>query len=126
MAKEAKLTTRQAKAIPVLLSARSYEEGCKKARVSKTTFYTWMQDEVFSAEFHRQRNEIVEVAFGMIAQNIEKAVTTIVGLLDSKDERIQRLTARDLIDFIIRHKENEDLDKRLTQVEKLLAEQPGR
>jgi hypothetical protein len=42
------------------------------------------------------------------------------------DKRMLRLirkwlTVNDIIDFIIRNKENEDLDKRLTEVEKCLA-----
>ena len=45
-----------------------------------------------------------------------------MGLLDNKDDRLKRLAAKDIIDFIIRHKENEDLDERLKEVEKLLAE----
>ena len=59
----------------------------------------------------------------MLSQSLTKAVETLVGLLDNKDDRIKRLTAKDVIDFIIRHKENEDLDKRLTEVEKRLAQQ---
>ena len=120
MAQKAKLTAKQAKTIPILLAAKNYEKGCKSARISKTTFYKWMQDEGFAAEFGRQRNKIVEAAFGMIGQNIEKAVSTLVGLLDTGDDRLKRLTAKDIIDFIIRHKENEDLDKRLTAVEERL------
>ena len=79
-----------------------------------------MQDEGFAAEFERQRNEIVEAAFGMIAQNIEKAVSTLVGLLDSKDERIKRLTAKDIIQYILEHRAIEDLEKRLTAIEQRL------
>ena len=120
MPEQAKLTTKQTKAIPILLSAKSYEEGCKKARVSKTTFYAWMQDEDFAAEFNKQRNEIVEAAFGMIAQNIEKAVTTLVGLLDSKDERIKRLTAKDMIGHYLKHKEIEELEDRIERIEERL------
>lgn len=120
MPEETKLTTRQVKAIPVLLAARSYEEGCKKARVAKSTFYTWMQDGDFAAEFDRQRNEIVEAAFGMIAQNIEKAVTTLLGLLDSKDERVKRLTANDIIGHFLRHKEVREIEERLQRIEEHL------
>jgi hypothetical protein len=47
-------------------------------------------------------------------------------LLDNKDDKVERLTAKDIIDFAIRHKKNEDLDKRLTEVEKRLSEQPRR
>ena len=32
------------------------------------------------------------------------------------------MVCKDIINFIIRHKENDDLDRRLTEVEKLLAE----
>ena len=115
-----KLTTKQVKAIPILLSAKSYEQGCKKAKISKTTFYTWMQDEDFAEEFDRQRSEIVEAAFGMIAANIEKAVSTLVGLLDTKDERVKRLTANDIIGHFLKHKELKDLEERIERIEELL------
>jgi len=120
MPEETKLTAKQAKTIPILLAAKSYEKGCKSARISKTTFYKWMQDEGFAAEFDRQRNKIVEAAFSLIAQNVEKAVSTLVGLLDTGDDRLKRLTAKDLVSFVIQHKENEDLDKRLTEIERQL------
>ena len=116
------LTNRQLKAIPFLVGNPTYTQGCKKAKINKTTLYKWLKNPEFKAELERQRSEIVEAAFGMIAQNIEKAVSTLVGLLNTKDDRLKRLTAKDVIDFIIRHKENEDLDKRLTEVEKRLAE----
>ena len=61
-------------------------------------------------------------AFGVLSQGLTKAIETLVGLLDNKYNRLKRLTVNDVIDFIIRHKENEDLDKRITEVEKLLAE----
>jgi hypothetical protein len=55
MTEEAKLSTKQAKAIPIVLAAKTYEEGCKSAQVSKTTFYNWLQDETFAAEFDEHR-----------------------------------------------------------------------
>jgi hypothetical protein len=68
MSEETKLTTKQTKTIPILLAAKNYEKGCKSARISKTTFYKWMQGEGFAGEFERQRNKIAEAAFGMIGQ----------------------------------------------------------
>ena len=118
MAQETKLTTKQAKTIPVLLAAKNYEKGCKSARISKTTFYKWMQDEGFAAEFDRQRGKIAEAAFGIIAQNIEKAVSVLVGLLDTGDDRIKRLTANDIIGHFLKHKELEDLEERIGRIEK--------
>jgi hypothetical protein len=120
MTEESKLTTKQAKAIPVLLAAPSYEKGCKKARISKTTFYNWMQDETFVAEFEKQRSEIVESAFGMITQNIEKAVSTLVGLLDTGDDRVKRLTANDIISHFFKHKELKELEERIGRIQERL------
>jgi len=120
MTEKAKLTTKQAKAIPVLLAAPNYEKGCKSAKVSRTTFYSWMQDEGFAAEFDRQRSEIVEAAFGMIAMNIEKAITTLVGLLDTGDDRVKRLTANDIIGHFLKRRELVDLEERIVRIEERL------
>ncbi len=119
---EKKLRDRQIKAIPHIVSNPTYEQGCKKARINRTTFYKWLKIPEFKAELDRQRDEVASEAFGVLSQSLTKAVETLAGLLDNKDDRLKRLTAKDIIDFIIRHKENEDLDKRLSEVEKLLAE----
>jgi len=118
---EPKLTDRQLKAIPFIVSSPTYTQGCEKAEINKTTLYTWLKQPEFKAELDRQRDEIAAEAFGALSQSLTKAVETLVSLLDTKDDRIKRLTAKDVIDFIIRHKENEDLDRRLTEVEKQLS-----
>lgn len=52
-------------------------------------------------------------AFGVLSKSLTNAVETLAGLLDNKDNHLKRLTAKEIIDFIIRHKEIEDLDRRL-------------
>ena len=120
--KKSKLTARQLKAIPHIVSRPMYTEGCKKAKINKTTLYKWLKEAEFKAELDRQRDAVSAEAFGILSQSLTKAVETLVGLLDNKDDRLKRLTAKDVIDFIIRHKENEDLDRWLTEVEKRLGE----
>ena len=117
-----KLTARQLKTIPVIVASPTYSEGCKKAKINRATFYKWLKKPEFKTELDRQRDEIAAEAFGVLSQGLTKAVEALVGLLDTKDDRLKRLTAKDVIDFIIRHKENEDLDERLKEVEKRLAE----
>jgi len=118
----AELTDRQLKAIPHIVSSPTFTEGCEKAKINKTTLYKWLKEPEFKAELDSQRDEITAEAFGVLSQGLTKAVETLVSLLDSKDSRLKRLAAKDIINFIIRHKENEDLDRRLTEVEKRLAE----
>ncbi len=122
MSKKAKLTDRQLKAIPFIVSSPTYTEGIKKAKLNRTTFYKWLKCPEFKAELDRQRDEIAAEAFGVLSQGLTQAVEALVSLLVNKDDRLKRLAAKDVIDFIIRHKENEDLDNRLKEVEKRLAE----
>ena len=101
---KAKLTDRQVKAIPHIVACPTYTEGCKKAKINKTTFYKWLKQPEFKAELDRQRDEVAAEAFGILSQSLTKAVETLVSLLDDSDDRLKRLTAKDIIDFIIRHK----------------------
>ena len=117
---KSKLSRRQLKAIPFIVSSSTYTEGCQKAQINKTTLYKWLKQPEFNAELDRQRDEITAEAFGVLTQSLTKAVEALTGLLDNQDDRLKRLTSKDIIDFIIRHKENEDLDKRLTEIEKCL------
>jgi hypothetical protein len=119
--KKPKLTPRQIKAIPHIVGSPTYTKGCKKAKINKTTFYNWLKEPEFKTELDRQRDEIAAEAFGVLSQSLTQAVEALVGLLDNKDDRLKRLAAKDVIDFIIRHKENEDLDERLKEVENRLA-----
>jgi hypothetical protein len=111
------LTARQARAIAKILNARTCEEGCQAAGVSKACFYKWMRNETFRAEFERQRQRLVEAAFGTIAQNIEKAASVLVGLLDCQDGRLKRLAANDIIAHFLKHKELAEIEKRIEAIE---------
>lgn len=115
-----KLSRRQLKTVPFLVSSPTYTQGCEKAKINKTTLYKWLKKPEFKAELDRQRSEIVEAAFGMIAQNIEKAVSTLVGLLDTGDDRVKRLTANDIIGHFLKRRELVDLEERIEQIEKRL------
>ena len=115
-----KLSRRQLKAIPFLVSSPTYTQGCVKAKINKATLYKWLKQPEFKCELDRQRNEIVEAAFGMIAQNIETAISTLVGLLDTGDDRVKRLTANDIIGHFLKHKELDELEERIQQIEQQL------
>jgi phage terminase small subunit len=120
---KAKLTDRQLKVIPHIVSSSTDTEGCKKAKINKTTLYKWLKGPEFKTELERQRDEIVAEAFGALSQSLTKAVETLASLLDNKDGRLKRLAAKNVIDFVIRHKEIEDLDKRLAEIEQRLDQQ---
>jgi hypothetical protein len=117
-----KLTARQLKAIPHIKGSPTYTEGCKKAKLDRATFYKWLKEPDFKAELDRQRDEIAAEAFRILSQSLTKAVETLVSFLDNKDDRLNRLASKDVIKYIIKYKEIEDLDKRLAVIEQRLSE----
>jgi len=116
------LTPRQRRAIPLLVASRTYTEGIEQAGINRTTLYKWLKDPVFKEELDRQREELAGEAFGILSQNVNKAVETLTGLLDSGDNRLKRLAANDVIGHFHEHKEITELWKRLETIERAIED----
>jgi hypothetical protein len=56
-----------------------------------------------------------------IAQGLTKVAQTLVGLLDHADDRLKRLARKDIIEYILKHKEVEDLENRIAAIEQKLS-----
>ena len=117
---KSQLTERQLKIIPIIVTSPTYTDGCKKARLNRTTFYQWIKQPEFKAELERQRDEIAFEAFGVLTQSLTKAIETLTSLLDYKDDRLKRLTANDIIGHFLKHKEIKELEERIQQIEQYL------
>lgn len=57
----------------------------------------------------------------MIAQNIGKADSTLVGLSDTKDERVKCLIVNHIIGHFLKQKELKDLEERIDRIEEKLG-----
>ncbi len=112
------LTEKQLRAIPFLLAAPSIEEGCKRAKVSKATIYGWLKEEAFRGELRRQREEVVTGALEILKANVSKATETLVKLLGSEKEGIRARAAEDIIEFTQKALEYEELERRISALEK--------
>ena len=115
------LTDRQLKAIPLLIAGRTITEGCEKAGIERTVYYDWLEQPEFKAELDRQRDEAAKMAFDTLTGALTKAVENLVKLLDHADDRLKRLACKDVIEYILKHREIEDLVKRIEAIEQRLA-----
>ena len=122
MSAERSLTNRQLLAIPRLLNSPSIEDGCKKARISRTTFYAWMREDSFRAELKRQRDEMIKDALDRLKSAISKATTELVKLTGSIKEETRRLACKDIIEYALKSIEFENIEQRLEKVEKVIFE----
>jgi hypothetical protein len=120
------LTKRQLKVIPLLVTSLTYTEACEKASINRSTLYDWLKMPEFKAEVERLRSQIAEQAFGILTQNMTRAAETLAGLLDDSDKRLKRFAAKDIIEYVLKHKEIEDLQRRIDAIEDRLADQGRR
>lgn len=119
-----KLTDRQAKTIPYLLSCSTIQRAAKEAGVSVTQLYEWMNDteSLFKDELNRQRDEVLEYAINKIKSGMTKAADVLVDLMDSENESIKRGAANDILHNVFKFKELQEIESRLDSIEKLVKE----
>ena len=120
------LTPRQLRVIPYLLNAPSIEDGCKKARVAKATFYGWLKEEAFREVLERHREEVIRGGLETLKANVCRATETLVRLLDSEKETIQVRAAEDIIEFTQKALDFEHIEKRVDDLERRLADYEDR
>ncbi len=125
MSDNGRLTDKQRRVIPYLLTSPSTEEACRRARINKTTVYEWLKDEAFRQELKRQRDAVIERGLDSLKANIAKAGETLVKHLDSERENISIRAAESIIEFAQKALEHEELEQRIEALETRLAQQGG-
>jgi hypothetical protein len=116
------LSPRQSRVISILVQARTMEEGAKLGGVSKTTVYSWLRTPFFREELTRRKNEVMNVALENLKSQVEKAVSVLATLLDSSNETIRRYCANDILTHALKAKELQDIEERLSGIERIVYE----
>ena len=110
-------------AIAALLSQRNHDEAAKMAGVSKRTLIRWLKLPEFQAGYREARRAAMFQANARLQQAANLAASTLVKLmLDASTPPAVRVRAADFI--LARGNqglENEDLEARLTAVERSVA-----
>lgn len=120
---EKNLTAKQKKAIPIIISASSISEGCKKVGISRDTFYTWMQTASFRDEFLRQRAVVTDEALHTLKASLAEAIETLKGLLKAEGARGEGTKLKAslaIIENVLKSIEIENIETRLADLEKRL------
>ena len=112
------LTRRQRAVLPYLIAAPSLEEGCRKARVSKTTIYTWLKQPGFQTELKRLRQALVDEAIEQLRSGLSLAVNKLLRLLEVDGQPgLQLRAAQTLLDQGIKVIELQELERRIEALE---------
>jgi hypothetical protein len=118
----ASLTRRQLRAIAAILDAPSMEAAARRARVGRTTLYTWLREPAFRDELMRRQGEIFDAALARLKCLVGDAVEGLGELVDADSESVKRAACCDILDAALKVKELHEVDERLTAIEKRLEE----
>jgi DNA-binding transcriptional MerR regulator len=113
------LTPPQIKALPHLVGANSITEGAKKAGVNPRTVHRWMEEDAFKKEYHKQTWRLADIALNHLATNTNKAVETLLSLLDSENDIVKLRAARDIINMTTKLKLMSEWEQRIEELEQL-------
>ena len=119
-AKQGVLSARQKRAIPRLVACGTQKAGLKDAGLCRNTLHRWMKDPAFQEELDRQRNAVLAEALNVLKANTRRAAETLVGLLDSSNEFLKRLTANDVLAHVQKARELETIEDRIAVIEQAL------
>ncbi len=111
-------TDRRFRVIPVILAAKNISEGVKAAKISRDTFYEYLKDPAFKAEFVKQRREIVDLALHELKAAAGEAVAVLRKLLTARHEVIRLRTALGILEHISKFIQHEELEQRITELER--------
>lgn len=117
------LTPNQVRVLPFLVAASSVVEACRAAKVTPKTVYGWLHDSPpFRDALRARRATLAAVAMDGLQDRIEQAITTLTTLLSAKTEGVRRAAARDILDLALRLRDTQEIEDRLTRLERQMED----
>lgn len=118
------LNENQLRVLPYLLNCSCVAQAAKEARISPKQVYRWLHEsKPFRDELRSRQMAVADAAMSILLSHVQKAVDTLVELLDSEKPTVRRAAARDLLDMTIKLKTMDDLEARLEKLEQLAGGQ---
>lgn len=115
-------------ALAALLSCATIGEAAKKAGVSETTLWRWLQDEEFQAKYREAKKQAVGHAVTRLQQATSEAVNTLGAVMkDSEATASAKVAAaKTVLEMAFKAVELEDYAERLRRLEDAVAAGGGR
>ena len=117
-----KLSRNKERAISALLSSPSITEAAKIVGIGEKTLWRWLQLDNFKNAYRAARKEVVSQAIAQVQKGMSDAVKTLQDVMtDSNAPASAKVSAaRAMIDMGLKSTEIEDLEKRISDIEKIL------
>ena len=114
------LTPRQIKLICILAENPNIKSAAEQAGVGRTTAHRWLKEPAFQEMLARQRHSILKDAMNSVQSHATRAVQELVKLMDSSNEWLRRQTCKDILNYSLKIRTVEDVEKRLCTLEQTM------
>ena len=118
-----RLSSRQKYSIPLILGARSIEEGCRTAGIAKRTWYNWMHEEGFREAVMSEREAVSSEALDRLKASLTAAVEGLTGLVDTEEKNIRLKSCTEVIHYFLKIRELDETERRLAALESAILRQ---
>ena len=117
-----KLSARQLAVIGLLIEGASIARAARSAGVGRSTIWRWLGGPDFKAALARTKAAIFDQTIGELKAATLGAGRKLVALIGSKTENTARLAATTILETGFRIREEEEIDARLTRLEKIVKQ----
>ncbi|RJP51874.1 MAG: hypothetical protein C4586_03730 [Anaerolineaceae bacterium] len=112
------LTPKQSRAIGYLLTCRTAGDAAKKSGVSEKTIFTWMKLDNFRAALRDASRESIDNASRRLMQGQGEALDSLSALMTKgRNESVRRAAAVDWLNLMLKYKDLNDVEERLSKLE---------
>ena len=118
---EKSLSNRQREVLPHIAASDSLAEGARRASISRTTIYKWLEDDDFRAELSRVRAEMADLAQAEIQGLMLKATAAVDKALDGDISPVQLRAALGAINAALKVRYGLNLERRLNRIDDALS-----
>jgi len=120
----AKFGRKKEAAVAAMLTHRNIEEAAKSVGVAPNTLLKWIKDREFATTYRQARSAAVGQAIARLQQTTGAAVTTLQRLMveAGTPAAVKARVTQAILEFAIRGVEIEDIEARLTELERAAEE----
>ena len=117
-----KLSRKQEDAIAALLSESTIVAAATKCGVSERTLRNWLAIPEFAAAYRAARTAVVEGAVAALQRACSEAVDTLTANLRCGEHAVEVRAANVILTQAVKLREGAELEERLAELERLIAE----
>ena len=113
---------RDARLIASLAAGADYKRAAQESGYGVRTIGRRMADPQFASQVREARRRLLDDALGELSTTARDAARTLRLLLNAKSEQVRYMAARAVIDVLMRHRADNEIDERIAELERLAAE----